>query len=252
MRERYSIEQRYAEFYKLYVGDFKQDIPIYLELAGKYPGPILEVGCGTGRVAAYLAAAGHQVLGVDISRPMLEVARQHLQPWSDRVRILGHDLRHSPLPERYGVVLVTLHTFNCLIDIEEQRLFLRHLRQTLSEPGVLVMDCFCPLALVQPEIADQWRQIKRSYGDQCVQVCDRREMLTPLLERRTQVFRLNNGPELEMVTHRRFVPPSLAAHLLEEAGFEGVLCIEGYDMSSARPASEAEGVTGPFLLLAEA
>lgn len=252
MRERESTEQRSAQFYQLYVGDFCQDIPIYLDLAAKYRGPVLDVGCGTGRVASHLAAAGHEVLGIDISRPMLEVARDQLQPWAERVRISQLDLRRTPLPERFRVALVTLHTFNFLIDVEEQRLFLRHLRHSVWSPGVVALDLFCPLSLVRPEIGDQWRTIERTYGDQRILVRDLREMLTPLLERRIQIFRMNDDPEAQVVTHRRFITPWHAAELLEEAGFEGMRCIENYDLATARPCTEEQGVNGPFLILAEA
>jgi len=251
MRERYSAERRFADFYKHYVGDFRLDIPLYLDLAAKYSGPVLEVGCRTGRVAAHLAAAGHQVLGIDRSRPMLEVGLEHLRAWEDRVRIQFVDLRAAPLPERFQVALVTLHTFNLLIDIEEQRLFLRHLRRSMQSPGVLAIDFFCPLSLAHPDSTEEWRQIERSCDGHSLVVRDRREMLTPLLERRTQVFRVDQGPEAERVSHRRFVTPGLAAQLLEEAGYEGILCITGYDISSARPATEEAGMSSPFVLLAE-
>lgn len=39
----------------------KDDIPFYLEYAAKYPGTILELACGTGRVALVLAQNGYQV-----------------------------------------------------------------------------------------------------------------------------------------------------------------------------------------------
>ncbi len=175
MKERYSAERRFAHFYRLYVGDFRQDIPIYLDLAAKFQGPVLEVGCGTGRVTAHLAAAGYPVLGIDTSRPMLEVARDYLKPWEDRARILAFDLRKAPLPERFQVALVTLHTFNYLIDVEEQRRFLRHLRQSVASPGVLAIDLFCPLFLARPDRSEDWRRIERTCGEHRLLVRERRE-----------------------------------------------------------------------------
>src|SRR5436305_12502961 len=52
------------------------DTDFYRRLARETGGPILEVGCGTGRVAAALARDGHQVLGVDLSAPMLRLAER--------------------------------------------------------------------------------------------------------------------------------------------------------------------------------
>jgi SAM-dependent methyltransferase len=251
MRDRIASEKRYAEFLDVYLGGFAQDVPIYLDLAAKHPGPILEIGCGTGRVLARLARAGHEVVGLDIHRPMLELARERLRPWRDLVRVAFHDLRREALTTRHHVALVTLHCFNAWIEIEEQRLFLRHLRRSIVAPGVVALDCFYPLAFARPELAGEWREIERSHGGRTARVRDRREMLTPLLERRTQVFRVDAGPETEYVTHRRYVTPGQLAALLEEAGFENVCWMAGYDAATLVPAEPDHAPAGPFLMLAE-
>ena len=246
-----SAERRYAEFYHLYVGDFELDLPIYLDLAAKYPGTILEVGCDTGRVASRLARSGHEVVGIGQRREMLRLAREHCRPYADRVRIQDHDFRRQALPERFHAIFVTLYTVNYLIDIEEQRLFLRHARRSIREPGVIVLDCFCPLALVCPDQVGIWREIERMADGHHVHVRDRREMLNPLLERRTQVFGIDGGPECEMVTHRRYLPPFQAAQLLEESGFENVRWIRGYDSSTVASIRPDDRPQSPFLVIAD-
>ena len=66
------------ELYDLEHAGFTEDIELYLRLAEVVGDPILELGCGTGRVLAPLAAAGHRVTGIDRSRPMLDRARSAL------------------------------------------------------------------------------------------------------------------------------------------------------------------------------
>jgi SAM-dependent methyltransferase len=252
MRQRDLVEAQYAEFYDLFVGDFQLDIPIYLDLASKYPGPVLEVGCGTGRVLRQLARTGQELHGVDVERAMIELARRWFRERPELpVRISYHDLRHEGLRERYHVALVTLHAINTLIDIEEQRRFLRNLRTSLREPAVIAFDCFCPMALVRSETSGEWRAIERSFGERRVSLRDKREMLTPLLERRTQVFKVDDAPEAQIVQHRRYVPPTQLAGLLAEAGFESARWIEKYDPSTARPAESDDFPVGPYLMLAE-
>ncbi len=250
MRNRDLIERQYAEFYNLYVSDFRQDVAVYLDLAAKHPDPVLEVGCGTGRVMARLAKAGYRVHGIDTSRPMLEIARRKLEPYQDRAGIADFDLRHQPLYDGFNTVLVSLYAFNALIDVEEQRLFLRHLRRSVKSPGVLALDLFCPLYMVQPELAGEWRTIERTVDDRLLRVRDRRDMLTPLLERRTQMFRVDDAPEAEMITHRRYMPPQQAGQLLLEAGFQDVRWIQGYDPSTAAPIASDARPGGPFMVVA--
>lgn len=60
---------------------------------------VLDLGCGTGRHALWLAAAGARVTGVDFSEGMLAEARR--KPGADSVRFLVHDLR-QPLPFEAG------------------------------------------------------------------------------------------------------------------------------------------------------
>jgi len=251
MRERIALEKRYAESHEIYLGGFSQDVPIYLDLAGKYGSPVLEVGCGTGRVIQRLAKAGYDAHGIDTHRPSLELARERLRPWRGRAHVADHDMRHSPLSTRFRVALVTLHAFNAFIEIEEQRLFLRNLRRSLSDGAIVAIDCFYPLALAKPELAGEWREIERTHGGRSVVVRDRREMLTPLLERRTQVFRIDGGPETEWVSHRRHVTAGQLAALLEEAGFDDPRWMAGYDAQTLQPAAADDAPATPFTMLAD-
>ncbi len=249
MQGRNLIERRYAEFYRLYAAAFRADIPIYLEMAAKHPGPVLEVGCRTGRVAGALGRAGHQVLAIDTWRPMLELAVHDLRDCSEAVRIADFDLRRQPTPERHTVGLVTLFAFNDLIDVEEQRLFLRHLRSSLASPGIALLDLFCPLSVARPDQANETREIEFESGDHQLKVSDRREMLTPLLERRIRSFSVDDAPPLEHTSHRRFITPSLAANLLAEAGFDELCWVQGYDLSTLEPIPADSRATGPFLVI---
>jgi SAM-dependent methyltransferase len=248
MRE--SIGKRFAEFHRLYVRDFTRDLALYSELAAKQGGTVLEVGCATGRVIRRIASLGHSCLGIDTRREMLEVARRELEGLEDRARVADHDLRSRPLPERFDLALVTLFYFNGLIEVEEQRRFLRHLLRALESDGMLAIDFYTPLAVARPDELEISKEIRRTCEGQELFVRDRREMLTPLLERRVQQFKIEPGPEGEMVTHRRYLPPPYAASLIEEAGFEEVRWVQDYDLSTAGPLTRETRPEGPFVLLA--
>ena len=251
MRDRVFAERRIAEFNRLYTRDFDRDVAIYLDLASKYPGPVLEVGCQTGRVTERLARAGHEVVAIDTNRPMLEIARARLEPWEQIARVQDFDMRHHAMAERFQICIAPLYTFNTLIDVEEQRLFLRHLLRSMRSPGIVAFDLFCPLSFVRPDQIGEWRVIEREVGGTHLVVRDQREMLTPLLERRIQAFRIDGSPELCAESHRRYLPPQSAESLLAESGFERIRWVRAYDVSTIGPIQEDSRPGGPFMVIAE-
>jgi SAM-dependent methyltransferase len=96
----------------------KGDTDFYTGRLGDPQKHVLELGCGTGRVALALAVRGHAVLGVDLSEPMLrqaEAKRQRLPPAQARnVRFRCQDLLTLNLPSRFDAVLAPFYTFNHL------------------------------------------------------------------------------------------------------------------------------------------
>lgn len=54
-------------------GGYDADLPLWEELAGRRGGTVLELGCGTGRVALHLARRGHRVIGLDRDPNLIEV-----------------------------------------------------------------------------------------------------------------------------------------------------------------------------------
>ncbi|MGD8604269.1 MAG: class I SAM-dependent methyltransferase, partial [Anaerolineales bacterium] len=68
----------FARFYQAQYADYEEDIPYWLKLADRWGDPILELGCGPGRVLFQLAAVDHQIAGLDNDPDMLALARQSL------------------------------------------------------------------------------------------------------------------------------------------------------------------------------
>jgi SAM-dependent methyltransferase len=146
-------EDPYAELphlYDLEHAGFSDDIDLYLRLAEVVGDPILELGCGTGRLLAPLAAAGHRITGIDRSRPMLDRARATLQTHG------GGLLRRVTLSEGsmtgaesapggpYGLVIFSLNGLLHLATIAEQRAALASARRALDPRGMLVIDVLNP------------------------------------------------------------------------------------------------------------
>lgn len=125
------LYDRIAPFYQLEIAGYDEDIPFYLNLATRAGGPILDVGTGSGRVALALAKAGHEVVGLDSSRTMLDRA--------GGIRTVHADMRDFHLPETFALVLVPTATFAHLTTRNDQERALRCLRDHLSPEGFLVV-----------------------------------------------------------------------------------------------------------------
>ncbi|HEY7386396.1 MAG TPA: class I SAM-dependent methyltransferase [Beijerinckiaceae bacterium] len=98
--------------------NLRGDVAFYAARIGPAPQRVLELGCGTGRVTLALAARGHQVIGVDISEPMLKIAetkRRRLGAAQGRnAQFLLHDMLTLALPLRFHAVIVPYYAFNHL------------------------------------------------------------------------------------------------------------------------------------------
>jgi len=73
----------------------KRDVAFYQQLAARARGPVLELGVGSGRVAAALARAGIEVVGVDSMPSMLRAARERIArlPETAAARVTGRGRR---------------------------------------------------------------------------------------------------------------------------------------------------------------
>jgi len=86
----------------------RRDVPFWQRLAIAQDGPVLELGCGTGRLAVPVAKAGAELVGVDRSAPMLAQARRRLRRagLADRVLLVRGDIRALPFRRRRPFALV--------------------------------------------------------------------------------------------------------------------------------------------------
>lgn len=140
-----------AEFYDLIHDGHDDDIGLWQSFALRTSRPVLEVGCGSGRIAVELAAAGATVTGIDPSPAMLALARERAAGAGVTV-----DLREAALPGagleagRYGFVLVPQDVFLHLEDGETQRAALTELAEAMAFDATLAIDLPGPASWLDP------------------------------------------------------------------------------------------------------
>ena len=119
------------------------DVAFYLAEAERTGGPILDVACGTGRVAWPLAAAGFEVEGIDRSEAMLRRARAKLTDGTSP-RFTLADMRDFSLGREFSLAVVPFRGFQALLDPADQRAALGAIHSHLRLDGVLIVDVFDP------------------------------------------------------------------------------------------------------------
>ncbi len=126
-----------ARLYDWEHDELHADAELYLQLARRTGGPVLELGCGTGRILAPLMAAGFDVVGVDVSAAMLERARARL---SERACLIQGDMVRQFPEQAFSLIILALDAFGFVTEIDRQLALLRAARRCLPEDGLLVLD----------------------------------------------------------------------------------------------------------------
>jgi SAM-dependent methyltransferase len=124
------------------------DVAYYVALARKARGPVLEYGVGNGRIALPMARHGVEVVGVDLSAPMIADLRARLAREPEdvrrRVRAVRGDMRRVRLGKRFPLVLSTFNTALHLYTRQDVEAFLARVREHLAPGGRFVADLSVP------------------------------------------------------------------------------------------------------------
>ncbi len=119
------------------------DTDFYLSLP-KPGSAILDIGCGTGLLAAAFAKNGHDVVGLDPAPAMLDIARQ--RPGGERVCWVGADARDFDLARSFDLVVMTGHVFQVFLEDRDIAQLLGGIRRHLKPDGRLAFESRNPAA----------------------------------------------------------------------------------------------------------
>ncbi len=108
-----------------------EDLPFWLELAKQQGGPILELGCGTGRVLESLLVSGYEALGLDHDLPMLRYLHSRLPD----AKVFQADMGHFRLEQRFPLILLPCNTYSTLF-AETRRATLMRVSEHLQPGGL--------------------------------------------------------------------------------------------------------------------
>ena len=236
-----------AEFYD-YVVPYatRGDVEFYVDEALAANGPVLELGCGTGRVLIPIARAGVTIDGLDGSPTMLARCHEKLQlePAKVQSRVTLHegDMRSFELRKEFALVTIPFRPFQHLLTVDDQLACLRSIHRHLTSDGRLILDIFNPsidllvnrpsgVEMVEgppfemPDGRSVTRSFKISNPDRFEQVND--------IELIYDVTHRDGRTERQVHAFRmRYFFRYEAEHLLARSGFAVEQLYAGYDRSA--------------------
>jgi SAM-dependent methyltransferase len=115
------------------------DLPLWRELADASSGPILDVGCGTGRVALDLAARGHEVVGVDADPELVQRLAGRARELSLPVRAVTGDARTLDLASTFALAILPMQVAQLLGGESGRAAMLTTMRKHLKARGLLAI-----------------------------------------------------------------------------------------------------------------
>jgi SAM-dependent methyltransferase len=237
----------YAAIADLYdhVGLYRRlaDIDFYVGAAKQAGSPVLELGCGTGRVLLPTARAGVEIAGVDLSPGMLAVCRRRIaaEPPEVQSRIELHraDMRTFSLGRTFALATIPFRPFQHLTTVEDQLACLSAIRRHLTGNGRLVFDLFNPSldALANRPAGEEMDEEPGFTTPDGRRVLRRHKLVSA--DRFRQVNRSEliyyvthpDGREERLVHafHMRYLFRFEAEHLLARAGFTVEHLYSGFD-----------------------
>ena len=144
MRETYD---EWADTYDTVYSYVLEDIPFYVQRAREAGGPVLELACGTGRVTIPIAAEGIDIVGLDFSPAMLQIAERKsrgLAESAGHVSLIEADMRDFRLDQRFDLAIIPFRGFQALLTVEDQTAALARIQEHLNPGGRLVFNVFVP------------------------------------------------------------------------------------------------------------
>jgi SAM-dependent methyltransferase len=133
--------------YHAHHSHYQEDLLFWLALAAQAGDPLLELGCGTGRVLMPLAQAGYHVMGLDHDLAMLKLLRSNISLTGEVIPpLIASDMRRFGLVAKFHLVILACNTFSTLNE-NERRGCLKCIQMCLLPGGVFALSMPNPRAL---------------------------------------------------------------------------------------------------------
>jgi SAM-dependent methyltransferase len=120
-------------------GSYEADLSLWSELADQAGGPVLEVGCGSGRVALDLGRRGHHVLGVDSEPELVAALNERARDRGIEASAESADVRDMRIEGEFALVIAPMQVVQLLPTADERVAALVRMREHLALRGLIAL-----------------------------------------------------------------------------------------------------------------
>ncbi len=139
----------FPQLYHAHHNRFLEDLPFWLYLAAQVGDPVLELGCGTGRVLVPMAQAGYRSFGLDYDQSMLKFLQMNIRPFVQNVpNIIVSDICAFNLAAQFPLIILPCNTYSTL-SYEQRIACLRCVQKHLMKAGTFAISLPNPQLLIK-------------------------------------------------------------------------------------------------------
>jgi ubiquinone/menaquinone biosynthesis C-methylase UbiE len=218
----------------------RDDRDFYLGLIAQYGQPVLDAGCGTGRLLLDYLAKDIDVDGVDVSPEMLRLCYEKAEKRGTSPRLFEQALESLSLPRRYRTIFASSSVLQLITDKAAVWAAMERLHAHLLPGGVLVAP-FMTLWKEGLPLQREWENARIREEDGAMLQRMGRVWYDPAIdcEHTEDLYQVLMAGEIVAVEHHRRSPASRsytqeqARALFEDAGFRDICVVGGFTRQPA-------------------
>lgn len=192
-------------------------VPFYVKQAKDYGGTVLELACGTGRIAIPIAKEGISVVGLDFSAKMLEQAKRNSKEHNLKIEWIEADMTNFSLNKKFSLIIIPAAAMNWVLENKSIEICLSCVKTHLKKNGRFIFNVFNPdLTVLQRDPSKKYQMFEypNPHGEGIVVVSENKTY-----DKATQINYVNsyhmieNKEIVKKLKLRMFFPQELDALL---------------------------------------
>ena len=143
MKKNYYYNKAMVNFYDVFNAGYNEDKKFYQDKIRNAGGPVLEIGCGTGRIFCDALKMGADIYGIDKSELMLGRLKEKIDTGEHRRVRLIDVLEYKP-ERKFKLIIAPFRMFMHILTVKGQLRFMKIVYESLDVNGEFVFNVFNP------------------------------------------------------------------------------------------------------------